>query len=100
MSSFTNGQCPWCGEKVNALSAILSKKTIGQCKKCKKYFELKGWLKASGLYGAYLFSVSILFKYILSKVDYTVVDILLLVILLGGAFVVLAKFIRVEKYKY
>lgn len=100
MSSFISGQCPWCGERVNTLGAILSKKTIGHCKKCKKYFELKGWLKATGLYCAYLFTVSILFKYILRKVDYSLVDILLVVVLLGGAFGVLAKFIRVEKYKY
>lgn len=33
--------CPWCRSRVNPIKLVLIKKTVGQCRSCKKFYTLE-----------------------------------------------------------
>lgn len=92
-------ECPWCGEPINVLSYILLKKIIGECPKCKKYYNDSGTIKSLLIFIIFMVSSVGVLKPILLKYPSDLLKVVAVAVLFILGIAIFIKSICLVKYK-
>ncbi len=100
MKSIFSNKCPWCSQNVNVIAGILQKRSIVQCKSCKKYHEIDNFISSFTISVVVLITAATISKKIFILYSDSIVKLILSVLVILIWIFTFSKFVRLRKYKY